>query len=119
MVLISNNDTCKVCGGNLLIRADRPSFVTGYTKSWGTIPITHFRKYCNQSKRGCSFTQHYGFHVYDEDIEYDDDWEDLPFFMSTCKTGFELKLIKEFNAELLIGQVSYNQRCDIYNYPWL
>lgn len=116
IVLISSNTTCKVCGGDLLIRADRPSFITGYTNSLGTIPFTHFRKYCNQSKRGCPFTQHYGFHAHGEDVEFDDDWKDLPYFMSTNKTVFEMKLLKEFNAELLIGQISYNQRCDIYNY---
>ena len=106
IVLISNT-SCKLCGGDLLVRADRPSFVTGYTNSYGTIPITHFRKYCN--KRGCSFSQHYGFHTHGEDIEYDHDWQALPYFMCTHKTAFEMKMLEE----LLIGQVSYNQRCDI------
>ena len=41
---------------------------------------------------------------------------DLPYFLSTHITAFKMALLKHFNAELLIGQVSYNQRCDVYNY---
>lgn len=29
--LVSSNSICKDCGGNLLVRADRPSFLMGYT----------------------------------------------------------------------------------------
>lgn len=117
IVLVSNNTVCKLCEGKLLVRADRPSFLMGYT-SLSTVPVTHFRKFCHKSSKGCSFTQHYGFHCIGEgtSIVYDEDWADLPFFVSTQKTTFETKLLKQFNAELLIGQVSYNQRCDIYNY---
>lgn len=113
IVLISNNKSCKNCGAKLLVRADRPSFLTGYTGDFGTVPFTHFRKYC--SKKGCSFTQHYGFHSSGKDIEYDNNWAELPYFMATNQTVFEMKMLREFNAELLIGQVSYNQKCDIYN----
>lgn len=62
--------------------------------------------------------QHYGFHTIGEDTDviHDEDWADLPYFVSTHKTVFDMKLLKDFCAELLIGQVSYNQRCDVYNY---
>ncbi len=60
IVLISSNSTCKLCGGNLIVRADQPSFLTGYTNTLGTVPMTHFRKYCSKAHYGCSFTQHYG-----------------------------------------------------------
>lgn len=118
IVLLSSNSICKLCGGNLLVRADRPSFLTGYTNSLGTVPVTHFRKYCNKARTGCSFTQHYGFHTFGEgtDVTYDENWADLPYFVSTYKTAFEMSMLKAFNAEVLIGQVSYNQRCDVYNY---
>jgi hypothetical protein len=36
--------------------------------------------------------------------------------MSTRETGFQMELLKKFDAEILIGQVSYKQRADIYNY---
>ena len=116
-MLISNNTICKLCDGKLLVRADRPSFLVGYT-SLGTVSITLFRKYCHKSSKGCSFTQHYRFHCIGEgtNVVYDEDWADLPYFVSTQKTAFETNLLKQFSAELLIGQVSYNQRCDIYNY---
>lgn len=118
IVLLSSRSNCQLCGGNLLVRADRPSFLTGYTDSLGTIPMTHFRKYCNKAKKGCPFTQHYGYYSVGEDTDviYDATWKEIPFFMSTHKTAFEMGLLKRFSAELLIGQVSYNQRSDIYNY---
>ena len=118
IVLVSNNTACKLCGGRLLVRGDRPSFLTGYTTNLGTVPVTHFWKCCQKASKGCSFTQHYGFHAVgdDTDVIYDEDWADLSYFISTTKTAFEMKLVKDFCAELLIGQVSYNQQCDIYNY---
>ena len=57
IVLISANDKCKLCGGNLLVRADRPSFPTIYSDDIGTANGTHFRKYCQNGWKGCSFTQ--------------------------------------------------------------
>ena len=39
IVLISKNMICKLCEGKLLVRADRPSFLMGYT-SLGTVPVT-------------------------------------------------------------------------------
>lgn len=80
IVLVSSNSTCKVCGGNLLVRADRPSFMTAYTNRMGTVPVMHFQKYCSDARRGCSF---------------------------------ETTLLKDFDAELLIEQVSYYQQCDV------
>ena len=46
----------------------------------------------------------------------DSDWDELPYFVSTSKTGFSLTFLERFDSELLLGQVSYNQKCDIYNY---
>ena len=40
----------------------------------------------------------------------------MPYFVSSRETGFEMSLLEKFDAELLLGQVSYNQRADIYNY---
>lgn len=80
-VLISSNDNCKLCEGKLLIRADQPSFLTLYTNDMGTIPATHFRKYCRNSRKGCPFTQHYGFYSVGttSEITYD----------SNCHTSFQ------------------------------
>jgi hypothetical protein len=36
--------------------------------------------------------------------------------VSTHKTGFSLPFLQKFDAELLLGQVSYKQKSDIYNY---
>lgn len=118
IVLISSNSTCRSCGGTLLVRADRPSFMTIYTDDMGTVHGTHFRKYCQNSRKKCHFTQHYGFHTEGDhgDMLYDPDWDSLPYFVSTAKTAFSLSFLDRFEAELLLGQVSFNQKSAIYNY---
>ena len=52
-----------------------------------------------------------------ETIHFDQDWKQLPYFISSRETAFEMSMINQFDAELLLGQVSYSQRADIYNYP--
>lgn len=118
IVLISTNNKCKLCGGNLLVRADRPSFPVVYSDDIGTANGTHFRKYCQNSWKGCSFTQFYGFHTdgSDSEVIYDDNYHQLPYFLSTHMTAFQTKLLTNLTAEILLGQVSYRQRADIYNY---
>lgn len=66
VVLVPTNNTCKSCRGDLKIRRDRPSYLTLYTDGLGTVPATLFRKYCSNSHRGCTFTQHYVFHTFNE-----------------------------------------------------
>ena len=118
VVLISPIETCQSCGGKLLLRADRPSIMTLYTDDMGTLNGTHFRKYCQNGRKNCHYTQHYGFHTYGDsgDMTFDSDWDKLPYFVSTSKTAFSLQFLKKFEAELLLGQVSYLQKCSIYNY---
>ncbi len=118
VVLISANNSCKLCGGNLLVRADRPSFPVIYSDDLGTVSCTHFRKYCHNNWKGCPFTQHYGFHMNGNDSEavYDSDCLQLPYFVSSHMTVFETKLLHRLTAEMLLGQISYRQRSDIYDY---
>ena len=41
IVLISPTTKCEMCGGKLLTRKDRPSHLTVYTESFGTLVGTH------------------------------------------------------------------------------
>lgn len=118
IVLIPENKICMSCGGVLRIRSDRPTFLTLYTDDMGTVPATLFHKYCSNSHKGCTFTQYYGFHSFNETSESvaDSNWAELPYFVSTHKTGFSLSFLRKFDAELLLGQMSYNQKSDIYNF---
>lgn len=119
ITLISENDVCKSCGGVLQLRSDRPSFLTIYTEDMGTVPATAYRKYCKSSHKGCTFTQHYGFHFFNIDgksrMVADDNWAELPYFVSSSKTGFATAFLEKFDAELLVGHLSYKQKADIYN----
>jgi hypothetical protein len=97
-------------------RADRPSNVTLYTDSYGTLPAFHYHKYCRNHKKGCSVVQYYGYHTNGLfQLHFDDDWEENKYFVSSQETAFELQLVSKFDVELLIGQVSYKQRAEMYN----
>ena len=115
IILISSKERCNVCGSALKIRADRPSTVTLYDDRMGMLLATHFTKYCR--KTGCSFQQHYGYFTLGEsaEITYDHNWQSLPYFMSSQETAFTMDMLQRFDAEILIGQISYKQRADIYN----
>lgn len=116
--LISGNDVCLICGSNLLLRKDRPARVVVYDSFRGTLPASHFHKYC--SRRVCSFTQYYGYYTKESDQScraiYNDNWKSLPFFVSSKETAFSMGLLKHLDAEVVIGQLSYKQCADIYNH---
>ena len=58
VVLLSKREACVMCGSKLLVRADKPSTVVLYDNNLGTLPATHFHKYCSQ--RSCPCTEFYG-----------------------------------------------------------
>lgn len=117
IVLVSHRKNCLECGGKLLLRGDRPSRVTVYTESQGTVLGSHYTKFCQNYRKGCSYNQHYGYFSTGTKSTsyYDPDWEKYPYFVSTSQTAFELALLKRFDFELLIGEISYKQKSEIYN----
>lgn len=117
--LISKRKQCQSCGGKLLVKGDRPSSLLSlYTDTVGTVPATHYRKVCSNSyRKGCRTVQHYGDHTLENGtLRYDDDWETLPYFVSSRQTAFQLSMLRRLDAEILLGQLSYKQSADIYNY---
>ena len=114
--LVPDQKVCIICGGSLLLRSDRPSYLTLYTESMGSVCATHFHKYCQNYRKGCKLTQYYGYHsLGNRAVQYSDTWMSLPYFVSSQETGFEMTVLKKFDLELLIGQLSYKQKADIYN----
>lgn len=114
-VLISKNRTCKVCREKLLLKArDSVRKIVVYDDERGTYIGCHYIKYCRSQT--CKFRQYYGKHTTDGvEQYYDEDWMDNKFFLSTQQTAFTLRFLKNFDIELLIGQISYNQKANIYN----
>lgn len=114
LILISPHQKCSLCGGKLLTRQDRPSRITVYTESFGTLAGTHYHKYCQNYSKGCNYRQFYGYHSEgSQSIQfYDEDWTTV----STSESAFEMSLLTRFDAEVLLGQISYNQKANIYNY---
>ena len=93
-IILSPNNTCKICKSSLLVKVDRPSRVTVYTDKFGTIESTHYRKVCRRFRSSCPFVQHYGFYsMGGTDITYDEDFQSLPYFLSTRETGFEMAML--------------------------
>ena len=62
--------------------------------------------------------QYYGYHTIGDSREvfYDNGWESLPYFISSQLTAFSTRFLASSDADLLIGQVSYKQKADMYNY---
>lgn len=114
-VLISQNNTCKVCGGRLLLKArDSIRKIVVYDEVHGTYIGCHYVKFCKNIT--CKFRQYYGKYTTDGvELYYDPDWMENDFFLSTQQTAFSMRLIKNFDTEFLIGQISYNQKTNIYN----
>lgn len=115
-VLISQVEQCSNCGSPLHVRSDRFSQITVFDDTFGTFTATHYTKYCR--KRGCSYQQHYGYHSFGNATEvfYEPESLSLKYFISSRETAFSTDMLKKFDTEILIGQISYKQRADIYNY---
>ena len=115
--LVPKQSDCLLCKSKLLLRADRTSSVVLYTQSLGIVLATHYHKYCSKYRSGCKFVQYYGYWKCGatECATYNDDWASHLYFISTQETGFELSMLKDYDVELLIGQISYKQKADIYN----
>ena len=113
-ILISPSTTCLRCGSQLKLRKDRHAAVTIYDYKLGTIPGAHFHKIC--PNRTCSVTQYYGYHTSKGNIIFNSDWESLPYFASSHDTFFSVDFFKQLDAHILIGQLSFKQQADIYNY---
>ena len=114
--LVPEETNCRLCGGKLLLRGDRPCRLTLYTETFGTVPGMLFHKYCQSQRKGCKFVQFYGYWKWGKgSLRYSENCLQLPYFLSTRETGFEMGMLIKFDTELLIGQVSYQQKASIYN----
>jgi len=107
IVLISPKECCAICKSRLYIRADRKCSVTIYDDRLGTLPATHFTKYCR--KQGCSYQQHYSYSTQgaSSEVTYDSDWKSLPYFMSSRETAFSVDMLQRLDTEIVLGQLSY------------
>lgn len=113
--LMPNQTHCVICEGKLLLRGDRASRISLYTESLGTAQQHIFTSIVKTTEK-CKFVQYYGYHKNGrENSQYSSNWNELPYFILSQETGFEMKFLKHFDVELLIGQLSYKQRTDIYN----
>ena len=78
------------------MRSDKPSSIVIYDDYLGTVPATHYT-------------------LSDSLVHYNDNCTDLSYFISTRETAIATSLLKRLDAEVLIGQISYKQRAEIYN----
>lgn len=76
----------------------------------GTIPAYHYHKYCPNRKINWKTLFIIALTV---PLRVFLQWE-VEYIISSQETAFELKFLRKF--DLLIGQVSYTQKADIYNY---
>lgn len=118
IALISSHTQCQSCGGDLTVKADRPSHLTLYSDSFGTVTAVQYRKICKNTRRGlCNTVQYYRYCSKQTGaLTYDENWRELPYFISSRETAFEMSMLIKLDADILIELMSYKQRADIYNY---
>ena len=116
LVLVSDRKNCLSCNSKLLVRRDRPATVIVYTDSMGSVTGSHFHKYCINTN--CHFVQYYGYYTSggSSQVYYNQEWRSLPYFISSRETVFSISLLNRFNAEILLGQMSFKQCADVYNH---
>ena len=75
-----------------------------------------FASIAKAAQKGCSFTQHYECYTNGNNstVIYYKNCLEFPYFLSTSMTAFAMEMLSTLSAEILIGQMSYQQ--DIYNY---
>ena len=96
------------------LRKDRNTLVTIYDARLGTIPGTHFHKICQN--HSCKVVQYYGYYTIESHVVFNSGWESLEYFSSSRDTFFSLNILQQADAHLLIGQLSFKQQAEIYNY---
>ena len=99
IVLISPKETCHQCGSRLYLRSDRPSTVTIYDDNLGTLPGTHYTKYCR--RRNCSVQEHYGYYAHGDcgAMIYDSEWSSLPYFLSSHETAISMEILRRLDRD--------------------
>ena len=116
IILMSNKENCVTCGSKLQLRKDRPANVIVYDDVMGTVPGTHYHKTC--SNRSCGTTQFYGYTIAGKssDVHFDTDWELLSYFVSSRDSVFSMRQLRMFDSEIIVGQMSFKQCAEAYNY---
>lgn len=115
VILLSPIENCILCKSKLFIRNDRSVQATLYDPTFGSMPAIHYTRYCR--KKGCSLQQHYGYYTKGDssEITYNDDALSLSYFMCSRESAFSMEILKKFDSECLIGQISYKQCTEIFN----
>ena len=119
VVLMPVEEKCVLCAANLKLRRDRPAPVVVYDDNMGSVPGSHFHKYC--TNRSCGCTQYYGYYTTGgnqstSQVIFTNNWEALPYFVSSRETVFSMTLLKRFHSEILLGQLSFMQCANVYNH---
>ncbi|CAH3186566.1 unnamed protein product [Porites evermanni] len=113
VVLISEKESCRLCGKVLAVKFAKAVNVVVYHEGRGTFMGCRVPKVC--CNKSCKLIQHYGYYTFQDNKFYDDDWEKQEYFLSTGKTAFHMNLLLKFEVEILIGKLSFKEKADIYN----
>ena len=100
----------------LQLRKQRPASIVLYDDQMGTVPASHYHKMC--SDRACGTTQFFGYTTQGASrlVYFDSDWESLPYFVTSRESAFAVQLLRLFDSQILIGQMSFMQCAEAYNY---
>ena len=109
---VLKKERCIECGGNLLLRRDRPSKTTIYTVHFRVINIANIAQIIDEDATLCNIMDTIQ-KIHQSCILIVIGM--VTYFISSQGTALELQLLTRFDFELLIGQVSCKQNTEIYN----
>ena len=99
LVFLSKISSCPLCNKSMLIRKDRPARLVVYDDKLGSVPGSHYHRYCPNGE--CGYTQYYGYHTKggSNEVLYDYNWKSLPYFLSSRETAFSMYLLHQIDGQ--------------------
>ena len=118
VVLIPPDEVCPRCG-NALGSAIEPSHIMLYGTPHGTIQGTIYKRKCttrgNSTTPACSVRMHYGYYSYKKMQFRTRSCLDLPYFVSSNSTGFQMSFFHKSDSSILFGHNAFQCQANIYN----
>ena len=111
-IIVSKLTHCRECNSKLQIKQRNPKLITLYNSSEGTEHAEKYTKFC----RICSIYEHAGYYSKDDKRIIDmANYHRYEIILSTDETAFSKKMLETYQWELVIGQISFLTKANIYN----
>ena len=109
-VFMSGRKVCRRCNAALAIERKSHVVVVYYTEHRTYLGL-RMTKVC----RKCKIYEHYGYCTEKSQRFYDAEFLDFEFFLSSEETAFEMSLLQQYAALLVVGALPFSTFAEAYN----